>query len=321
MAKTTTTSQTMGVHFTITMVLFTFSLCMVCGCQTTRPDNTQRMAQLSAELEEANQKIEEMYHRLSVVQFMVDSHERILSDRDHKLKKSGFVKPEVPGRTKKTSEPSVVSEPAKGAVTEETISVSEQTKEADNAHAVVEPVTVEDKKEETVDATAVESKDNAVESGEEPKKDSESESVAEPEKTNETPAVEVNVEGKSPKDIYSQGFSALKNRDYPAAAAFFKALVTKYPNHDLADNSVYWTGEIFYDQKDYKEAIRIFNRLIETYPNGGKVPDALLKIGFSCHSLSDKESAVKYLKKVVVDFPFTDPGSKAEAMLNKIERP
>lgn len=311
----------MGIRFAVTMVLFSLSLCMVCGCQTTRPDNTQRMAQLSAEIEEANQKIEEMYHRLSVVQFMVDSHERVLSDRDHKLKKSGFVKPEAPSRTKKTSEPSVISEPAKGPVTEENISASEQTKEAENAHAAVETVTTEDKKDDTVDATAVESKDNAVESGEGQIKDSENEPAAEPEKTHETQSVEINVEGKSPKDIYSLGFSALKDKDYPTAAALFKALVTNYPNHDLADNSVYWTGEIFYDQKDYKEAIRIFNRLIETYPNGGKVPDALLKIGFSYHSLSDKANAVKYLKKVVVDFPFTDPGSKAEAMLNKIERP
>jgi len=311
----------MGVRFTITMVLFSLSLCMVCGCQTTRPDNTQRMAQLSAELEEANQKIEEMYHRLSVVQFMVDSHERVLSDRDHKLKKSGFVKPEAPSRTKKTAEPSVVSEPAKGPVTEENISAGEQTKEAENAHAAVEQVTGEEKKEDTVDATALEPNDNAVESSEGQTKDSVSEPAGEPEKTHEAQSVEVNVEGKSPKDIYNQGFSALKAKDYPTAAALFKALVTHYPNHDLADNSVYWTGEIFYDQKDYKEAIRIFSRLIETYPNGGKVPDALLKIGFSYHSMSDKANTLKYLKKVVVDFPFTDPGSKAEAMLNKIERP
>jgi tol-pal system protein YbgF len=277
------------------------------------------MAQLSAELEEANQKIDEMYHRLSVVQFMVDSHERILSDRDHKLKKSGFVKPEAPSRTKKTSEPSVGSEPAKGTVTEENISAGEQTKDAENTHTAVEQVTGEEKKD-TMDATALEPNENAVESSEGKTKDSENELAVEPEKTHEVQSVEINVEGKSPKDIYSQGFSALKNRDYPTAAALFKALVTNYPNHDLADNSVYWTGEIFYDQKDYKEAIRIFNRLIETYPNGGKVPDALLKIGYSYHSLSDKANAVKYLKKVVVDFPFTDPGSKAEAMLNKIER-
>lgn len=307
----------MGAHFAVTMVLFTLSLCMVCGCQSTRPDNTQKMAQLSAELDEANQKIDEMYHRLSVVQFMVDSHERILSERDHKLQKSGFVKPATPSRSKKTSEPSVVTKPSKGAVTEENIGAGEQAKESENAHTPVETLTTEEKNEETVNPATVEPKNNAMKSDAAQIKDSETG----PDKTHEVQSVEVNVEGKSPKDIYNQGFSALKDKDYPTAAALFKALVTNYPNHDLADNAVYWTGEIFYDQKDYKEAIRIFNRLIETYPNGGKVPDALLKIGFSYHSMSDKANAVKYLKKVVVDFPFTDPGSKAEAMLNKIERP
>ena len=260
MAKTTAASSTMGVHFIVSMVLSVFTLFMACGCQTTRPDTNQKVAQLSADLEEANQKIEEIYHRLSVVQFMVDNHERVISNRDHTLNKSGF-------KGSPYKRPSSSPEPDK----------------ADDAKPVVTEEDIQ---------------------GEKP-------ADSKPE--------EINLKG-SPEDIYNAGMTAFKAGDNVKAMTLFKNLVVAYPAHDLADNAIYWTGEIYYSQKDYQEAIRIFTRLVEGYPEGGKVPDALLKIGFSYHSLNDKANAVKYLKHVVVDYPFTAPGGKAEEMLNKIER-
>ena len=99
----------------------------------------------------------------------------------------------------------------------------------------------------------------------------------------------------------------------------FKTIVSKYPTHTLADNAIYWTGETYYTQRDFPEAIRSFNRIIEKYPEGDKVAGALLKIGYSYYSMKDNENAIKYLKKVVVDYPFSVSGSKAEAMLHKID--
>ena len=278
-------------HSIASLVFLSLFLCVIGGCATGNPDGGKKTAQLSAEIKAANQKIDEIYHRLSVVQFMVDSHERVLSDRDQKLKKSGFVKPPAAGNG---------PEPGKEGdktVTEETTASAEPVKTEEPAAG---------------SENAVVTAEGAGAGDEKP-----AEASKDPE-TKESSAVDVT--GKTPKDIYTEGLSALKAGDYPTAAAMFRALVAGYPDHDLADNAVYWTGEIFYDQKDYKEAIRIFTRLVETYPTGGKVPDALLKIGYSYHSMSDKDNAVKYLKKVVVEYPFTDPGGKAEAMLNKIEK-
>jgi len=250
----------------LSMVLCVF---LAGGCQSVRPDQSQAITQLSTELEEANQKIEEIYHRVSVVQFMVDNHERTIADLEKNLRKSGFIR-------------------------ESSLSAADYPSRDSQASL--------DKTDKKKDRILL-SPDTPVE-----KQGSiEEENLGESQKQT------------SAESLYNQGFAALKSKDYTRAISLFKSVVSQYPDHNLADNAVYWTGEIHYTQNDFTEAIRTFTRLIETYPDGGKVPDALLKIGYSYHSLNDKENAVKYLKKVVVDYPFTVPGNKAEAMLTRIE--
>lgn len=235
------------------------------ACQTTNPDATQAITNLSNELEETNQKLEEIYHRVSVVQFMVDNHERTITDLEKTLKKSGVIQGSTyspvirPAATKKDP-----GHPPSGGT----------------AKSLLTP---------------------------------------EPDSTAIVAATEDSLLDKSPEHIYNKAFAALKRKNYTRAISMFKTVVSDYPEHNLADNAIYWTGEVHYTQNDFPEAIRTFKRLIESYPEGGKVPDALLKIGYSYYSMKDNENAVKYLKKVVVDYPFTVPGSKAESMLNKIE--
>lgn len=267
------------ISFTALFIILLFS---VSGCATGRSNNENSTR--TTEIEAVNRRVDELYHRLSVLQFMVDSHDRALSDREEKIKKSGYVSPlETPDNS--------------SAVTEENIAITEKTveKQAEKAGEQSQnPILLDEGAVSTEKKTVRKETYSSPESG--------------------------NMKGKSTEVIYAEGLNALKAGDYPTAAAKFRAVVEEDPNHDLADNAVYWTGEIFYDQKDYHEAIRIFKRLVETYPNEGKVPDALLKIGYSYQSLGDNENAVKYLKKVVMDYPFTNPGSKAEAMLNRIEK-
>jgi tol-pal system protein YbgF len=233
------------------------------GCQTTRPDAGQGMAQLSAEIEEAHQKIEEIYHRVSVIQFMVDTHERTLADLEKNLRQSGrtTTDPDAPKRIESAFRPTSRKQNTR---------TSAEDPAAPGITVTEEPLPAP-QTEPTADT------------------------------------------------IYNQGFTALKSKDFDQAMVLFQAVATRFPDHSLADNAIYWIGEIHYSRNQYNEAISTFKHLIDTYPDGGKVPDALLKIGYSYHALKDTANAVSYLKKVVVDYPFTVPGSKAEAMLDKIE--
>lgn len=231
------------------------------SCQSVRPSSSQEITNLANELEEANQKLEEIYHRVSVVQFMVDNHERTIADLESLIKESGVntVNPRSPEKKK-------------------------------DVFAVTEDKSLE-------------------------------KSLLAPEEEPDTLNTGVRADNinSSPEYLYNQAFSALKSKDYTKAISLFRTLVSRFPAHNLADNSIYWTGEIFYTQNEYSEAIKTFQGLIEKYPEGGKVADALLKIGFSYYAIKDKDNAVRYLKQVVVDHPFSGSGSKAEAMLSKIE--
>jgi tol-pal system protein YbgF len=262
------------------------------------------------DLEEANKKIEELYLRLSVVQFAVDNHERTLNDIKKKL--------DIPTPTKADSKPAeTVSNAVKPEVEESSDENEDDTQEltAIDAKApktvgalktpqpVVKPSESSKKTENTVAVPSIPKRQESVLAF-----------PSEPEVAKKSPTG-----GESPETLYNKGFSALKNKNYAESESLFTSLVTRFPNHRLAVNSMYWTGEIYYSKKNYTGAIKQFESLISRYPKGDKVPDALLKIGYSYLSMKDKENAVKYLKKVVVDFPFTESGGKAEATLNRIE--
>lgn len=228
-------------------------LLQLCSCAPVQKPNTG-MISLSRELEETNRKLEELHHRVSVVQFMADNHERMITDLGKKID-SGIIA---------TAEP------------------SPPPTDADTTRAPLEPAPLP--------------------------------VVKEPPKKTAAPPEE------SPEYIYTKAFAALKEKKYTKAITLFDSLVSQYPNHDLADNAIYWTGEIHYSKQDYPTAIMTFKKLLDQYPKGSKVPDALLKTGYSYYALDDKENTRKYLKKVVVDFPFSNSGSKAEEMLNRLDQ-
>lgn len=124
---------------------------------------------------------------------------------------------------------------------------------------------------------------------------------------------------ESPQILYNRALSKYKNTDYKDAAFLFKSFAQTYPNHELADNSLYWEGECRYAVKNFSQAIEAFQRIINEYPEGSKVPDAMLKTGYAYLSLGDRENARIHLKKVVKNYPFSPSGTKAEMMLKKIK--
>ena len=119
--------------------------------------------------------------------------------------------------------------------------------------------------------------------------------------------------------LYNRALSKYKNADYQDAALMFNRFFQKYPDHELADNALYWEGECRYALKNFSKAITTFQRIIGEYQDGSKVPDAMLKTGYAYLSVGDRENARIYLKKVVKNYPFSTAGTKAEMMLKKIK--
>lgn len=124
--------------------------------------------------------------------------------------------------------------------------------------------------------------------------------------------------GDDPVTLYRKGYDLLKAADYAASARAFKILLERYPAHELADNALYWLGEVDYVQKSYRPALESFRKVAELYPSGNKVPDALLKMAYCQQELGDKAKAKKTLEDLVSRFPWSGPAKKAKERLQSL---
>lgn len=121
-----------------------------------------------------------------------------------------------------------------------------------------------------------------------------------------------------PAQMYRQAFETLKQKNFSEAILQFDRFVKTYPNHDLADNALYWLGECYYGQGEHMLAIQEFRRVPELYPGGNKVPDALLKIGFAYAALGDNQAARRTLKQLVEAYPQSEATRLAQARLEEL---
>ncbi|MFO7748692.1 MAG: tol-pal system protein YbgF [Desulfobacteraceae bacterium] len=124
---------------------------------------------------------------------------------------------------------------------------------------------------------------------------------------------------RNPEALYQKARSLLLEEKFHPAAELFEKFASEHPDHELADNSLYWLGECHYSMNDYRGAVAIFKTLVKAYPGKGKVPDALLKTAYAYLSLDDSDRAHHYLKEVVRQYPFSSAGEKAEQKLKQYQ--
>ena len=128
--------------------------------------------------------------------------------------------------------------------------------------------------------------------------------------------IEDNFTDKS--SLYSYAYELYKNGKYVESTAKFQEFLAKYPNDELSDNAVYWTGEIKYTENEYQQAANIFKSLLNKYPEGNKVPDAMLKLGYSQDEMGNKDAAISTLQKLVADYEGTNAAKLAKKRLESL---
>ena len=122
-----------------------------------------------------------------------------------------------------------------------------------------------------------------------------------------------------PVKCYKKGRTLLLERNISKARTLFSDFVKKFPDHELADNALYWLGECSYTTGDYEKAAKIFKNLVQTYPKSPKIPDALLKTGYAYMSMDDVSQANHYLKQVITRYPFSPAADKAQQKLSQTQ--
>ena len=98
-------------------------------------------------------------------------------------------------------------------------------------------------------------------------------------------------EGVTPKDLYEQALTDLKNNKLDDSETKFTQFLGSYPKDSLAGNAQYWLGEVYYKKQDFAKAAVAFKEGYSKYPEGTKGPDCLLKLGLSMKGLGKKEEA------------------------------
>ncbi|MBW1974514.1 MAG: tol-pal system protein YbgF [Deltaproteobacteria bacterium] len=114
------------------------------------------------------------------------------------------------------------------------------------------------------------------------------------------------------KSAYEGALKAFHDRNYKQSEENFKAFLKRYPDSPLADNALFWLGEIYFIRGDYLKAIEYYQKLLDTYPKGNKVPIAMFKQGKAWEKLGDTTAARILYEKVINKYPNT-----AEARLAK----
>lgn len=124
--------------------------------------------------------------------------------------------------------------------------------------------------------------------------------------------------GTSAQQIYDQGYSLFHQRRYSEAEYVFGQALVRHPEHDLADNALFWIGESRYARGDYEAALNAFTATLERYPDGNKVGDAMLKAGKSLEALGRPEGARETYRELRRLFPDSAAAIVAEERLKAL---
>jgi len=122
-----------------------------------------------------------------------------------------------------------------------------------------------------------------------------------------------------PQREYEEAYAVYEEQRYDEALTLFKEFLERYPQHHLADNALYWIGEIYYDMRNYANAILAFKEVVTHYTEENKTPDALLKIGYTYIALDDPSNARIFLKRLINNYPLSQAESKARAKLKELK--
>jgi tol-pal system protein YbgF len=117
--------------------------------------------------------------------------------------------------------------------------------------------------------------------------------------------------GLSAESLYNNAMRDRLGGNADLALAGFNDYLRYFGNTDLAPNSQYYIGELYYNKGDMDAALRAFDTVLEKYPDNNKTPDAMYMKGKVLVKMSERDEAAKQFRDLRKRYPTHDLSAKA----------
>ena len=96
----------------------------------------------------------------------------------------------------------------------------------------------------------------------------------------------------------------------------FEEFLERYGNSELADDAMYWLGDLAYGEGDWEQAAERFTALLDQHPDTTWAPAAMLKTGYSLERKGDQDAAEKIFHELVKKYPDSNEAALAKEALS-----
>ena len=118
-------------------------------------------------------------------------------------------------------------------------------------------------------------------------------------------------------DLYRASVVLQANGRYDEALEGLEEVFESDPYGEMADNALFWIGEIHYARGDFPSAIKIYERIAGDYPDQNKAPDALLRAAKAYGRLGDLLQGRQTLERLIAEYPYSMAAASARPNLER----
>ncbi|MAE97155.1 MAG: tol-pal system protein YbgF [Deltaproteobacteria bacterium] len=118
-------------------------------------------------------------------------------------------------------------------------------------------------------------------------------------------------------DAYRLAYDAWRTRDSGSCVDRFRDFLQTYPSSSYADAAAYWMADCYFQQGDYQTAILRFDDVASRYPSSDKAAEALYRQGEALLQLGPSfgGAARKAFERVIEEYPDSKRARQAEQQL------
>lgn len=95
----------------------------------------------------------------------------------------------------------------------------------------------------------------------------------------------------------------------------FREFLDRYDRSELADDALYWLGDLAYGEDGFSEALDQFQLLLANYPFSNRCPAAMLKTAYCLQALGRVEASHTKLEKLIDVYPQSSEAALARERL------